>query len=242
MVSDVPDTAYEICTKYAPGCNQGIFSSHIGREYIDVSRKSRPHETRKKSSNKTKASSKKSRKAVDISSNTRKRQNVRPNAESSFLGSENFDEFENLEIDSTGEDEAYYDSLNSGNEGIYGRVPNFNTNSVTLNPFLEVEEGNYSEETIIHHDENHNVNGRNKTIVTTVDYDLKSESRWVKGEKGDKGDKGMDFMLKFQLNQAQNNQLIRRRRQRRFRWCYRPSRSTWSCFYVINNNILIPTL
>ena len=190
MVSDVPDTAYEICTNYAPDCNQGIFSSNVGRGYVDVSSKSRSRENRKKSSNKTKTSNKKSRKTannLEISSNIQKRQNLRSSGE-------HFDEFESLDIDSNGEDEAYYDSLNSGNEErFFGGSPSPNLNGVTLNPFVEIEEKNYNEETLVHHDENHNVPIRNRTVVTTttVDYDLKSEPRWIKGEKGERGEKGM---------------------------------------------------
>lgn len=224
MVSDVPDTAYEICTKYAPDCNQGTFSSNV-----DVSNKSR---SRKKSSNKTKSSSKKSRKTannLEIASNLQKRQNMRSTAE-------HFDEFDNLEIDSNGEDEAYYDSLASGNdEGIFGRSQSPNLESVTLNPFVEIEEKNFDEETLIRHEVNHNVPVRNRTIVTTttVDYDQKSEARWVKGEKGERGEKGRQF-LSFNLNLAKIYQLIRRRWKRRFRRRNRPSGSSWSCFYVIS--------
>jgi hypothetical protein len=153
-VTDAPDSAYDLCSKYAPDCGSYIpyLSSYSVRGQYDSSRdssrsesrhesssgsksessssgKSRSKDSRKKSSskNKTKSSIKKSKKAADI--NTRNFQTLRSDNEG-YVMRDNSDDLENLGFN--GEDD-YYDSLNSGNEdGIFG------TSRPDLEPVTEV--------------------------------------------------------------------------------------------------------
>lgn len=150
MVSNAPDTAYELCSKYAPDCNNLGGNGNVPyleqqreeQQFSDNSNKNRSRETRKKSSgkNKSKSSSKKSRKAVNTveisaaSVNTRNHQGLRANVES-FIQSD--DEFDNLGLGFNGEDD-YYDSINSGNEDVVTNtdvVINQPGNEVAREPF-----------------------------------------------------------------------------------------------------------
>lgn len=167
MVSEVPDTAYEICTKYAPNCGGSTLIG--GHEYVNLSKsKSRGSEGRRKSSgrNKTRTNRKNIQKDIGnnlVSSSRSRNLNLRsPNSET-IVSSD--DEYGNLGIGLNGE-EDYYDSLNSGNEdGVFGEVTN--TDNAPIIPVEDISETYFTNEGNVSRDfgNGHSDNGNEVNYV-----------------------------------------------------------------------------
>jgi hypothetical protein len=140
MVTDVPDSAYELCSKYAPNCDDTsssttFTSSQQIKKTETISKNS--ESSSKKSKSKLKLSKKKSKKSSsksEASANSENTRSLKPNRRQ-IISQDNFDELENAGFGFNGEDD-YYDSLNSGNEdGVFGSL---NTERTNL-PFNPVE-------------------------------------------------------------------------------------------------------
>lgn len=117
MVTDVPDSAYELCTKYAPNCDDTSFASV---QQTIKSNESSQSSSLKKSKEKTKSkSNKKNKKSPSKSSNSEITKNLKQNRRQ-IVSRDSSVELDGGGFGFNGEDE-YYDSLNSGNEeGVFG--------------------------------------------------------------------------------------------------------------------------
>lgn len=149
-MTDAPDSAYEICSKYAPNCDDtsSVLTTNKGDK-----------KTSKKSKDKRKSkSSNKSRKAIENSelsssfANSEMERNLRQNRQR-FSSQDNSVELESASFGFNGEDD-YYDSLNSGNEeGVFGTdTPILSYNPGSERPYDN--DFNENQETVI---ENGNV-------------------------------------------------------------------------------------
>lgn len=119
MVTDVPDSAYELCTKYAPNCDDtssASFSTHQTGKLNESTQSSKL----KKSKDKSKSNvSKKNKKSSSKSSNSEITRNLKQNRRQ-IVSRDSSVELEGGGFGFNGEDD-YYDSLNSGNEeGVFG--------------------------------------------------------------------------------------------------------------------------
>lgn len=115
MVTDAPDSAYELCTKYAPNCDDSSSTSSTFT-INQQTKKSESSQTSKKSKNKSKSGkkNKKSSSSAASSSNSEITRNLKPNRRQ-IVSQDNSVELESAGFGFNGEDD-YYDSLNSGNE------------------------------------------------------------------------------------------------------------------------------
>lgn len=120
MVTDVPDSAYEICTKYAPNCPEGSSYDALSQDNIQTSSQSSRSSTRKSKSKKKNKSKSGSKTFSNQMESDIDRRNLRVN--DAAASRDNSLEIDNLldGLGINGEDD-YYDSLNSGNENeIFG--------------------------------------------------------------------------------------------------------------------------
>jgi collagen type V/XI/XXIV/XXVII alpha len=192
-ITNVPDSAYELCSKYAPDCTGG---------YVEESTYTAATTSRKNSS---KSSGKSKSKSKSSKRKSRDRTMVRVNDESH----DNSLELENLGLGFNGEDD-YYDSLNSGNEEDVFRA------GTTLRPTTirydredtsdapdTPDEENYNPEVSFNHDEyggqeydsasvhdTTSESGNFSTVINGVKLKSLPGPRGIIGAKGEKGDPG----------------------------------------------------
>ncbi len=157
MVTDVPDSAYELCSKYAPNCDDTSSAITSNKNSQSSSKKSKD-----KSKSKSSKKSRKNASSSDLSSsfaNAQLERNLRISRQG-FPVQESSVELENAGFGFNGEDD-YYDSLNSGNEeGVFGPL---NPAENPVPPYNPQFENNYPESSIPSYNPQYDNNNYNES-------------------------------------------------------------------------------
>lgn len=204
FVADRPDISYDICTRFAPNCNNGVYTlnSYDNSVYSSTATESSRSSSSSYSSSSSNSNQSQGSSSSSFSSSSASSSNNRQNGSrlrNLESGAPYRDNYEDIEEGFNSEDE-YYDSIPTINGRRQNGSSQFVPSSSTYSPPIQsvdfvTEPGIFYEPPQIDstnsaEEEDNSSNATFSTIVNGVKIKSLPGPRGTKGQKGEKGDPG----------------------------------------------------